>query len=179
MEAELRARLRHAGQPCRYIRDSRLGGGVADKGLALGGWRRTNPCQLALYAARHHPDEQETEGHSLRCGGTSFACADRDVGTTARSPNYPRYRGGANVFVDPGSALSPGTLILRGSQSPLYPRKQTCSASKSMSALCQQRKSPKLFGLGPWLGRLIAPIWEAGLASGLYDAASTGFSGDA
>ena len=40
-------------------------------------------------------------------------------------------------------------------------------------------KSPKLFGLGSWLGRLIPPIWEAGLASGLYDAASTGFSGGA
>src|SRR6516162_9158317 len=58
---------------------------------------------------------------------------------------------------------------------PLYPRKADMfSVEIDVSFVPTAEVAEKLFGLGPWLGRLIAPIWEAGLASGLYDAASTG-----
>jgi hypothetical protein len=88
---KLRAQLRHAGKSRDPVRDSRLGGCVADKRLALGCRRRADPCQLALYAYCRHADEQEIRGSRPRSGRTEFTNDDRNLGTIACNQNEPRH----------------------------------------------------------------------------------------
>jgi hypothetical protein len=91
MEAQLRARLRHAGASCRHIRHSRLDCCMANKGLALDRRRRPDPSQLALHTDPDYADEQQVEGHRAR-SGWPIARHDRDLGTAAWCQDSARYR---------------------------------------------------------------------------------------
>src|SRR5262249_19789905 len=92
MEAELQPRLCHAGEPRARLHTVRIAGDVANPRLALARRRRTDFCQLALYADRHPAGQQALGDHA--CGGRErgHQNPDQEVGRSARGASRARAR---------------------------------------------------------------------------------------
>jgi hypothetical protein len=106
MEAELRRRLRDAGNARCRLRSARFARSMDQWGLALDRWRPAYTRELALYPDRDDANKSATKSNRGDRRGSNVSCHARVIGAAACRPN------GAWPYCNFGIPLGPALNIV-------------------------------------------------------------------